>query len=515
MTDFLLGIDLGSTSIKTILYDLQGNAVAKGTRPMRRFHPNPDHPEWVVWDPDELWNETAAAIRDVVGRIADPSDIKGMATTGMGMDGLPMTEDGRALYPLISWHDPRTQPQYDRWVKEIGADKTFSIGGNPVWAINSALRMLWIKEHEPDIFAKTFKWLLIEDYVNFRLCGAFASDYSMASCTMLFDQRTQDWSDEMSRLSGIPLNILPDVFSSTTAIGPITASAAVQTGLKEGTPVFLGGHDHICSSIPVGAFRSGKVLCITGTWEMIDMFAAEPPLDPLLGRSGLTTQSHVVPKGYSLWGGNPAGEMLEWCRRNFASPSNNPDSPLDWEYLIRMVGETAPGSGGVLFLPHLGGSSCPNVDPRSRGAFVGLNVRTTQAEMIRSIFEGINYQLLDVITTMERGTGRKSSEIIAVGGSTQNGLWMQSKADMLGLPVTVPGVEEATVLGAAILAGIGAGLYRDAEDAFERIDCRNVRYVPDETHAMLYQAVFETYRELYHAVKPIHHKIFDRFALSD
>lgn len=503
--ELLLGIDIGSTSVKAIVYDLNGDVRAKASRPMRRSHPNPERPEWTVWDPEILWDETSAACRDAVSRLSDPADIVGMATTGMGMDGLPMGENGERLYPLISWHDPRTQPQYDWWVEKITVEKTFSIGGNPVWAINSALRMLWLRENEPALFDRTFKWLLIEDYVNYRFCGKFATDRSMASCTMLFDQRSGNWSEELCRLAGIPESILPAVHASGTRIGETTEEAAKQTGLRPGTPVYLGGHDHICSSLPIGAFRPGFLMCITGTWEMADMVASVPPLDVSLGRAGLTTQSHVV-DGYMLWGGNPAGEMLEWYRGKAIS-----NATQDWDVLVRMAEEAGPGSGGVLFLPHLGGASCPVIDSRSQGAFIGLKSRTTQAEMVRSLFEGLGYQFMDVVATMEAGTGGKTSEIIAVGGATRNAFWMQNKADMLGVNVIVPDIDEATALGAAILAGIGAGSYRDAEDAFRRIDRPFFRYEPHEERTRFYRDMLPLYRETYHALRPVHHKLFDRF----
>ncbi|MDR1959816.1 MAG: hypothetical protein LBQ54_12365 [Planctomycetaceae bacterium] len=518
---YLLGIDLGSTSIKAILYDVQGKAAARSSRPMRRFHPSPDHPEWTVWDPAEIWTETAAACRDAM-RLLDGSrgSIRGIAVTGMGMDGLPMSEEGKPLYPLISWHDPRTQPQYDRWLQDITAEKTYRIGGNPVWAINSALRMLWVKENEPDLFRRTFRWLLIEDYMNHCLTGRFATDYSMASCTMLFDQKHQRWSEEMCRLAGIPRDILPEALPSSAFLGELTESAARQTALPQGTPVFLGGHDHICSSLPVGAFRPGTVLNITGTWEAVDMVSQEPPLDVPLGRSGITVQSHVVPKAYMIWGGNPAGEMIEWYRREIAASltgeitgtEEGNSSPPGWEILVKQAEKARPGSDGVMFLPHLGGSSCPQVDSLSRGTFIGLSTRTSHAEMILSIIEGLGFQLRNVLTTMEQGLGHKAAEIVAVGGATRNEFWMQNKADMTHLPVRVPEIEEATVLGAAVLAGIGAGLYSDAEDAFSRIhQGRQRTYLPNERLTGFYANLFPIFRDLYSSVAPLHRRLFDLF----
>jgi len=504
--DYFLGIDLGSTSLKAIAYDTEGRLMARGDRPTLKFHPTPDA---TVWDPDQIWNDTAAACRDAVAKLPNPSAIKGVAVTGMGMDGVPMDEKGNWLYPFISWHDTRTQPQFDWWIKNIGVDKTFSIGGNPVLPINSALRMLWVREHEPEIFKRTFKWLLIEDFVNFKLTGRFVSDYSMASCTMLFEQRTRNWSDEMCSLSGIPKRILPDVFPSSTFLGEITAAAAEQTGLPPGTPIYLGGHDHLVSAIPSGAFRAGAVMNITGTWETVNMITSEPTPNPVLAHSGITLQSHAVKDKYSLWGGNPAGAALDWFRQEVASSvqaDGRTESP-SWELLVDLARSSKPGAGGVLFLPHLSSSSCPVVDPKALGAFAGLSGLTKQGDLVRAVIEGLDFQFLDTVRTMEELTGNQAMEFIGVGGAIRNTFWMQNKADMVGRPYCIPEVEEATVLGAAILAGIGAGAYRDEEDAFGRVCRSTIVYEPDLNLTAFYAERFEIYRELFRAVSPIHHRL--------
>ena len=496
--DYFLGIDLGSTSLKAIIYDTDGRLIARGDRPTLKFHPTPDA---TVWNPDQIWNDTAAACRDAVARIPNPTDIKGVAVTGMGMDGVPIDEQGNHLYPFISWYDTRTQPQFDWWINTIGVDKTFSIGGNPVWLINSALRMLWIRENEPEIFKRTFKWLLIEDFLNFKLTGRCVSDYSMASCTMLFDQRTRRWSDEMCSLSGIPKGILPDVFPSSTFLGEITSAAAETTGLPPGTPIYLGGHDHLVSAIPSGAFRAGAVMNITGTWETVNMITSEPVSNPALGHSGITLQSHAVKDKYSLWGGNPAGSALDWFRNEVAAS-------VPWETLIEWAKSSEPGAGRVLFLPHLTSSSCPNVDPKALGTFAGLSGLTKQADLVRAVFEGLDFQFLDTVRTMEDLTGNQATEFLGVGGAVRNAFWMQNKADMVGRPYCVPEVEEATVLGAAILAGIGAGAYNDEEDAFGRVCRSKIVYDPDLKLTAFYAERFEIYRELFRAVSPIHHRLF-------
>ncbi|MGL6193924.1 MAG: FGGY-family carbohydrate kinase [Thermoguttaceae bacterium] len=515
--DLFIGIDLGSTTLKSIAYDISGNLIAQGSRPTLRFHPDNDHPDWTVWDPNQIWNDTAEACKEMVAKLAesklDSPQIRGVAVTGMGMDGLPMDEKGDWLYPFISWHDPRTKPQFDWWMKNITAEKTFSIGGNPVWPINSALRILWVKENEPEIYKKTYKWLLIEDFVNFKLTGKYVTDFSMASCTMLFDQKTQTWSDEMCQLAGIPKSLLPDAFQSATLLGEITESAANQTGLPAGTPIYLGGHDHICSGIPVGAFRAGAVMDITGTWETVHIISEKPPLDPALSKAGVTIQSHVIPNRYSMWGGNPAGEMVEWYRREVAS-SIQEDGKLeswDWKTLVNLAESSRPGAGGVMFLPHLDSSSCPIVDPRSLGVFVGMSSRTKQGDLIRAVIEGLDFQFLDTVRAMEKATATEAKEFIAVGGAIRNAFWMQNKADMVGRPVRIPEVEEATVLGAAILAGIGCGVFKDAEDAFAQTAKQSTVYEPNTELTKLYSEMYPIYQELYRSVAPVNHKLYDMF----
>jgi xylulokinase len=393
-------------------------------------------------------------------------------------------------------------------MKNIGTEKTYKIGGNPVWAINSALRMLWVKENEPRIFSETFKWLLIEDFINFKLTGRFATDNSMASCTMLFDQKKRNWSEELCQLAGIPLSILPEVLPSSTFLGTVGASAASATELKEGTPVFLGGHDHICSSLPVGAFRAGSIMNITGTWETIGLVSTVPPIHVPLGENGIMTQSHVLADRYMIWGGNPAGEMLEWYRRAVAVEAGKNDSPLpDWDILISLAESATPGSGGVMFLPHLDGCQCPWVDPYSRGTLIGLNARTSHQELFRSVIEGLGYQILTVIQVMESSLGMKATEVVATGGAVRNRFWMQNKADVTGLRVRIPAIEEATVLGAAMLAGIGLGTYRDAEDAFAQVCKKSETFEPNEERTAFYQERFPLFQELYTAVSPLHRKI--------
>jgi len=512
--DYLMGIDLGSTSLKAIVYDLDGNVVARGSRPTERHHPSKEHPEWTVWLPEQIWGDTAAAIREAVGQMEDPRRIRAAAVTGMGMDGVPMDAEGKWLYPFISWHDPRTAPQLKWWQEHIGAARSFPISGNPVWAMNSALRILWMQENEPEILARAETWLLIEDFLNFMLCGRRATDYSMASCTLLFDQHTLNWSEELLRLSGIDRRLLPEPHPSGTPLGEVTASASAATGLPAGTPVILGGHDHICGTLPVGAFRPGMVLDITGTWECVLAPLSRPVLTEAVRRMGVTIQAHVARGLHTAWGGAPAGEMLEWYRKQFGSEAARKAAEqggTDWDYLMVEAAESPPGANGVMFLPHLSGAAIPVADERSLGAFVGLRTRTTRSDMIRAILEALDFQFLDMVHAVEGALGTKLEKFVAVGGALRNEFWMQNKADVVGRPIEAPAVEEASPLGAAILAGIGAGLYADAEDGFHRVYRPGKTYQPEPKLAKTYAGAFDIYKQLYPAVSPVSHRLFDVF----
>ncbi len=509
---YLAGIDLGSTSLKCVVYDLSGNVLASGSRPTERFHPHPAHPEWTEWDPAQIWGGTAAAVRDALAKV-DPARIAAVAVTGMGMDGVPVDESGKWLYPFISWLCPRTEPQRLWWEKNIGTGKTFSIGGNNLWAFSTALRLLWMAEHEPDILRRTRKWLLIEDFLNFMLCGRQATDYSMASCTLLFDQKARRWSKEMLGLSGIDGSLLCDPAPSGTVLGEVTRAAAEATGLGEGTPVVLGGHDYLCGALPVGALSPGVFLDVSGTWEVVQATTEKPVLTPELQSIGATVECHVARDQYSVMGAAVSAEMLEWYRREFGAEARAKAAArgcVDWETLMEEAAASPIGSHGVMFLPHMGGAGCPVVDSRSRGGFTGLGTTATRGDMLRAVIEGLDYQLLDIIQEMKKNLGFDMRTLVVAGGAVRNEFWMQNKADMTGQPIEMPEVEDASPLGAAMLAGIGVGIYRNEKDAYDHVRKPGRTYQPDLRVTAQYAEWFSLYKSLYPALKPVSHAVSEK-----
>lgn len=510
--DYLMAIDLGSTSLKALIYDLDGNIVSSASRPTEQITPDA-HPEWVIWDPDQIWNGSAAAVKEALAAIDDPSYVKAVAVTGMGMDGVPVDSNGNHLYPFISWHDPRTAAQAQWWNENIGAEKTFAITGFPTWAIVAAMRILWMKENQPDIMDAADKWLLIEDFLNQKLCGKIATDRSMASCMLLMDQAKHQWSDQLLADSGIEASLMPPIMQSASLLGKVSAEASALTGLSMETTVVLGGHDHICGTLPVGAYKPGTLFDILGTWESVITTIPSPVMTDAIRQSAICIQSHVVPDCYAAWGGAPSGESLEWFRKQFGAQAEY-EAKTDgdvWGHLLSSLEGTSPGASGVMFLPHLSAAGCPITDPKSMGAFVGLSSTTTHADMLRAVIEGLNYQFLEIRQAMESGLNCRFDNIIVSGGGSQNEFWIQNKADMLGLPIEVSNVQEATPLGAAMLAGIGIGLYKNLDQAFERVKKPKKVYNPNPELTAKYATLFEIYKSIYPSLKSINNSLFDRF----
>jgi xylulokinase len=504
---YLAGIDLGSTSLKTVIYDLDGRAAAHASRPMEVVHPHPEHPDWAIWRPERVWGGVCEALQEAIAKLPSAGDIAAVAVTGMGMDGLPIDKNGRWLYPLISWHCPRTTPQQQWWLDHVGAEKQFAIGGNPIWAFNTALRILWMREHEPAILARTDKWLLIEDFVNFMLSGERATDYSMASSTLLFDLARREYSDELLKVSGIDRALLADPKPSGTVLGTVHAQAAAATGLRAGTPVVLGGHDMLCGALPAGAFRPGVALNVVGTWEMILTGLERPVLTPEAGATGWWIDAHVARDRYAGIGCVVAADMLEWFRQHLGveeAERARAAGEVDWDSLMALAKAAPPGAGGVMFLPHLSGSTLPVVDPQSSGAFVGLRNHAGKGHLLRAVIEGLDYQFLEMLGGLQSSLGVTPDRFVAVGGGTQNAFWMQNKADMVGKPFEIPQIEEATPLGAAILAGIGVGLYRDEQEAFERVYRPGRVVEPDLRLTAQYAERFPVFQRLHPALRALH-----------
>jgi xylulokinase len=511
-TGYLLGIDVGTTNTKAVVFDpAGGSVVAVASRQTRTHHSRPD---WSEFDAEEIWQGVAECVREVsAGRARD---IGAVAVACMAEAGVPLDEHGRPVYPVIAWHDPRSQPQANRWHDLVGAERVFAITGQAIGAKFSLNKLLWLRDNEPEVFGSVRKWLCVEEYVNWRLSGEFATDYSIASRTLAFDQTRLDWSPTMLDAAGIPASLFSTPHPAGTAVGRVTGEAATATGLRTGTLVVTGGHDHLCGSLAAGVVGPGAFLESIGTAEACLMVSDHFSPSPALLKGGFCTYAHVIAGQYvTMFGLNSSGGLVEWLVTKLWPPIDSSREARDRSFEAGRVAAAlvSAGSDGVFWLPYLAGASAPWDDERARACVVGLTGAHTSGHLYRALLEGFGYWLRESVDILGGIVNQRLGErIMVIGGGSRSTLWMQVKADVTGRAVSVVDVPEATALGAALLAGIGAGEFATAAEAATAVRRPATVYEPDPArhakYTRLYEDVFES---VYPALREVNHRIAAAF----
>jgi xylulokinase len=495
----LLGIDVGTTGSKAILIDPDGRIVASATTEYPMFTPRP---LWAEQNPADWWTATVASIRRVLGTNGIRADqVVGIGLTGQ-MHGLVLLDQrGSVLRPCIMWNDQRTGPQCAAITKEIGAQRLLGLIANPVLPGFTAGKIVWVRENEPGVYAQAAQILLPKDYIRYRLTGAYAMEVSDASGTALFDVQHRRWSDEMLGALDIPRAWLPEVFESPIPSAKISADAAKETGLVAGTPVVGGGGDQAAQAVGSGIIQTGIISATMGTSGVVfaatDKFLLEPE-----GR--LHAFCHAVPGQWHLMGVMlSAAGSFRWFRDALgqSEAAQARETGADVYDLLTAQGATAPaGSEGLLFLPYLTGERTPYPDPDARGVFFGITLRHGKAQFVRAVLEGVAYGLRDSLELM-RAMGLNITQVRASGGGAKSVLWRQILADVFGSEIVLLNVTEGAAYGAALLAGVGAGVYTDVNDA-----CAHTIRVTDKiepsANARVYADFYPIYRALYPALAP-------------
>jgi xylulokinase len=318
----------------------------------------------------------------------------------------------------------------------------------------------------------------------------------------------------MLKIVGLEKDILPTPQPSGSFIGEVTSEAAEKTGLAPGTPIFQGGHDYLVGALAAGAITPGMFLDVTGTWELVITPTTSPQWTSEIRQLGLTVEAHSVPATYCIWAGGTAASMLEWYKDQIGSEAQRRAQTGQgdvWTNLMDEARSAPPGANGIFFLPHFNGTACPNLNPRSLGAFLGLNDTTKKEDMVRAVVEGLDYAFLDMLKALELGAGQKAEIITAIGGGVRNEFWMQNKADVSGCLVVTPDIEEATALGAAMLAGVGVGIYKNLAEAVQRVHKPGRSFEPNLKLASFYAELFEIYREISPALQQVNSRIYNLF----
>lgn len=501
----IAGVDVGTTNIKAVVYTPDGQAVAIASRPTPVHYPQPG---WANFQVDELWNSFVSALREVTGRLDDPGRIAGISVTSFAEAGVPLDAAGHATTnEMIAWFDTRTRPQVDWLDQTIGKDEMFARSGLSLQPIFTLNKLLWIKQNQPEVWSRTRRWLNAAEYFLYRLSGEQASDYSLASRMLTLDLHRLCWDDDLIARVGLDRALFAPLASGGTRLGTVLPGIAAETGLPEHAIVAVGGHDHVVGSLAAGVISPGTILNSLGTAEAFFVPVTQPLTDPAAGRQGYTQGAHVVGRHRYIFSGQyTSGASVDWLRRVLGG-----DEPLPHAELIVEAAAVPVGSLGVTFLPHLRMANPPYDDPRSRGAFVGLSTDVTRGVLARAVLEGLAFEtrgsydpLIDLPGVLP------ASRIVVIGGSAKNQLFIQIKANVMGRTFSVIDVEEAGALGAAMLGGLGAGVYPDAETAIAglRYDRFDVEPVPEA--AAHYETIFrQVYQHLYPAIAPISHAIDD------
>ncbi len=491
----LLGLDVSTTGSKALLIDERGEVIASHTTP----HPiSQPFPLWSEQDPADWWNGMVASIRAVLAQTGAAATIQAIGLTGQ-MHGLVcLDERDEVLRPAILWNDQRTQAQCDAITATVGASRLIQLTGNRALTGFTAPKILWVREHEPEVYARIRHILLPEDFIRFKLTGDHHTSLAGAAGTLLLDVANRRWSGAVLDALDIPAAWLPKVHEGPQVTGVVSEGAAALTGLKAGTPVVGGGGDQAAQATGVGAVQPGIVALTVGTsgvaFAPLASYAYEPD-----GR--LHAFCHAVPGQWHFMGVMlSAAGSLQWYRDTLAPGE-------DFGALTDEAGQAPPGCEGLLFLPYLTGERTPHPDPLARGAFVGLTARHTRAHLTRAVLEGVAFGLRDSFELIKASPAGLIHEVRVSGGGARSLLWRQIMADVLGVPLVVAEAIEGAAYGAALLAGVGGGVWPDVQTAAAAAVKTGARVEPG-ADAGAYEATYQLYRDLYPLLKPA----FDRQA---
>jgi xylulokinase len=494
----LLGIDVGTGGTRAVVVDETGRVVASATSEHEAFA----SPEtgWAEQDARDWWRAASEAVRAVIasGEVR-ADDIGAVGLSGQMHGATLLDERDEVLRPAIIWCDVRTDEQCRALTEQIGAQRLIELVLNPALANVTLPKMLWVREREPRTWERVRTALLPKDYVRLRLTGERATDVADASGTLLFAVGERKWSNEILELTGIERSVLPAVYESPEVCGRVSAEGAAATGLREGTPVVAGAGDQAAGAVGLGVVRPGSVSATIGTSGVVFAATDRPALDP---RGRVHTFCHAIPGRWHVMGvTQAAGLSLRWFRDRFgiAATATVRDA---YEALTEEAAAAPAGADGLLWTPYLMGERTPHLDPQARAALVGLTMNHTRAHIIRAILEGVAFSLRDTLTIFAE-MRVPATAIKLGGGGARSPLWRQIQADVYGQTVEVAAAEEGAAYGAALLAGVGGGVWSTVDEACAATVHTGARVAPDEARVSLMNERYRVYRAIYPALRDV------------
>ena len=496
---YLLGIDLGTSGTKTVLFTKDGLAVSSSTAEYPMAQPKNG---WAEQDPGDWWRAAIQTIHAVLSESKiDSADIAGIGLSGQ-MHGLVMLDErGEVLRPSIIWCDQRTAAQCEEITRLVGRERLIKITANPALTGFTAGKILWVRENEPEIYEKCRHILLPKDYLRYQLTGAFATEVSDASGMQLLDVPKRAWSDEVLEKLSIDKALLGKVYESCELTGRVTEAAAKLTGLQAGTPVAGGAGDNAAAAVGTGVVFDGRAFTTIGTSGVVFAHTDHIKIDP---KGRVHTFCCAVPGAWHVMGvTQAAGLSLKWFRDQFCAAEKEAAKGMgvdSYELMNREIEQSPLGANSLYYLPYLMGERTPHLDADCRGVFFGLSAMHQKRDLMRAVMEGVTYSLNDCMQVLHE-MGVAPEYMLACGGGGRSSLWRQMLADMFGIPVCTLQNREGPALGVAILAGVCAGLYGSVGEACERMIKTDTTQTPDPKRAAQYQQRYAVYASLYPAMK--------------
>ncbi|MEM1178738.1 MAG: xylulokinase [Acidobacteriota bacterium] len=489
---YFLGFDVSTTATKAVLVDEGGRVASTASSAYDLSVPKP---LWAEQDPELWWRAARESVRAAMEKVgAGAASIRSIGLTGQ-MHGLVMLDKaGRVLRPAILWNDQRSAAECAEIRDVLGLERLVRLTGNDAFPGFTAPKALWVRRHEPEIYARVEHVLLPKDYLRYRLTGEFATDRAGAGGTLLLDLRSRDWSTDVLGATGIPLAWLPPTHEGPEITGVVSQAAAEALGLAPGTPVVAGGGDQAAEAVGIGAVEPGVVSMVLGTSGVVFASSSTPLVE---ARGSLHAFPHAVPDRWHVMGVMlSAAGSLGWFRDRFAPESS-------FAELDAAAAEVDIGAEGLVFLPYLSGERTPHADPDARGAFLGLTLAHGRGHLARAVLEGVAFGLADNLALMRRVGLDDISEVRVSGGGSRSDLWMGLLADVLGVRLVRTAASEGAAFGAALLAGVGAGHWADVPSAcVDGVQLREA-IVPDEARHRRYAELHGRFQKAYPALRDL------------
>ncbi len=506
MKQYILAHDLGTTGNKATLFETNGELVSSMVYEYETFYQKEN---WVEQNPEDWWNAVCKTTKKLLKKEnINKENVAVISFSAQMMGCLLVDQKGNALRNMIIWADTRANKQEKEMEKHVGMRRAYQITGHRISASYSAAKLLWIRENERDIYNKAYKMLNAKDFIICRLTGKFVTDYSDASGTNLFDIKEKKWSKEILRKLNIPLELMPDVYPSTYIAGGVQSEVAKKIGLKEGTPVVIGGGDGSCACVGAGVIKPGTAYNVLGSSSWMSAASKTPLFDEEMRTFNWV---HLDPKLYTPCGTmQAAGYSYSWYKNTLCEMETELAKKIgstSYEMINKGAEKSNPGANKVLYLPYLLGERSPRWNSNARGAFIGMGITTNKNDMSRAILEGVGYNLRVILETLNDKL--KITEITIIGGGAKGEIWLQILSDIWQKELVVSEYpEEATSMGAAVCAGVGIGLYKDFS-AVSMFNTVSKRIKPNKENYKTYNKMYHIFNQAYESLIKVYNNMAD------